>query len=145
MFPFRSKAEPKRPAPVVLPSSKVTQFHPVQLAITDGDVMVLATHNFEEPNLSKPLGVFTFEQSSDQSWSLVDTNGTRFGLSHNLTKVGHEFTLSMVYPVTEFTQRKGICTLFQAHIRNGYRLHYIDFVRNRLPGLYQQVSDSFMS
>jgi hypothetical protein len=115
-------------------------FHVLKMALAVGDILVLATNYNDEYGYKRremfPLimyEVVKIEHTANKvHWIFEPT----YYLD---SKVATLATFSVSQPVRTIRNRKGLCTLFTIEVQHGYRIHYLDFVKNRLPEIYKQL------
>jgi hypothetical protein len=141
MFLQSSLGSKKIPVQIPVPDKIYT--HKLQMALAPGDTLVLATnHTDENDNLRPdmyPIGLFYVDRIDHKEnsidWCIRDSNGI---VSENAFR--HELAdIYLAQPVKIIKNHKGLCTLFTVKVRHGYRMHYLDFAKNRFPEIYKQL------
>jgi len=117
------------------------------MALKPGDVLVLTTDTsygsvvMDDPD-AYPVALFyieTIEHNPRFTWSMVATGRIIKGDGSDCQL--HEFLYLEANPFPKILHKKrGLCTSFTFDVRHGYRLHFLNFVRNRLPQIYQKIN-----
>jgi len=120
--------------------------HKLQMALAPGDVIVLATNYTDENNKRRktlyPVDLIYVDsidhRANKITWRMRtdDCNAGENLFSHDLLDI------YITQPVKTVCNHKGVCTLFTIEIEHGYRVHFLDFVKNRLPEIYVQLNIS---
>lgn len=126
-----------KPAPVPIQS----KLHRVQMALAAGDILVLATHHTDEidkPRTSMyPIALLYIEEINISASRVTYSLATDHLINQKTTE--KSACLQLTKPLKFVTNHKGTCTLFTIDVAHGYRVHYLDFVKNKMPKLYRQL------
>jgi hypothetical protein len=118
----------------------------LRIALTEGDFIVLTTAPVDSQGIKQaviePVSFFqltALQHMPDVRWELVDRFGRMFD-GRLAPVVCHPFlTLSVPVPVSIVRTSRGFKTMMIASVAAGYHIHHLDFVRRKLPGVYQQL------
>ena len=130
-----------------MPDVKPAQ-HRLTMALTKGDILVFVTEAHDEQHRPRefvyPLRLFYVENIEYEPhfhYTLINKAGTKFTGDHrNPLQLHLHLSIQPVFPLEVVRKPRGFCSLFIVEITHGYRLHYLDFVKNRLPEIYQQLN-----
>lgn len=132
------------PRPLCVPSKP--RKHRFQIALTEGDTLVLTTDLHDEDDLERkvlrPISLFCLDSLDYDGgeWAVLAPGGvfvrgkSRPVALHSLMK------MHLSTPMVVVKKPKGFCALFTVEVDHGYRVHFLDFVKNRLPDVYRQLN-----
>jgi hypothetical protein len=135
----------KKPVQAAIPPAYIKHPHRFQIALTEGDALVLATDTHDENDNVRaklyPVSLFYFDSINHDTgkWLMDSSGGKSFHGSAEPVAL-HDFVrITLTQPMIVVKKPKGYCTMFTVEIAHGYRIHFLDFVKNRLPAIYQQL------
>jgi len=136
-----SLASLERPA-INFSTSKIST-HSFTIALTKGDVLVLATDEHDEHHTQRsamyPVSLFYVDEVKPNQWKVIVAGRQHFLGTAAPIKIHPFLTLSLVTPSVQVKNHKGVCHLFRVNVTHGYKLHFLDFVKNKLPEIYSQL------
>ena len=122
------------------------QKHGLTMALIEGDILVLVAEAHDEYHARRepphPVEVYIVEEIKYQP-------GFKFVIRSTLNKIiqggkqpvelHKNLLIKPLHPLTVVRKPKGFCTLFELEITHGYRVHYIEYVKHKLPHIYSQL------
>jgi hypothetical protein len=120
--------------------------HHFYMALKPGDVLVLATDFNDEQNKVRPtlspIEMFYVEDirlGSAPSWEMSSTASQSIKGSISEERIHPVLWAGLRTPLKVIQRDRGNCTLFKMAVGHGYRLHYLDYVKTKLPSIYSQL------
>jgi hypothetical protein len=126
------------------PVSEKIKIHTFTIALASEDVLVLATDEHDEYHRPRdnqyPVNLFYVDRVNSAEWKIISAGRQAFLGQHNVVQVHPFLRLQLRTPFKTVKNHKGQCALFVVEITHGYRLHFLDFVKTRLPHIYAKLS-----
>lgn len=110
----------------------------IALPVAQGEILVLIT--CAQPTLV--LGAFhidAIQHAPDLVWSLRDLEGRLFESREAPIRCHHRLALQIPVPITIIRTARGYKTMMNAVLPADCRLHHLDYLRRRLPEVYQRI------
>lgn len=120
--------------------------HRFQIALTEGDTLVLTTDLHDENDVERdrlrPVSLFYLNSLNYDlgTWSIAAPGGLAIQGGNRPVALHSLLKVHLSTPMVVVKKAKGYCTMFTMEVDHGYRVHFLDFVKNRLPDVYRQLN-----
>lgn len=122
-----------------------THQHETVLSLASGDVLVVTTdyntHASHDASMELLLKVAYSSNIDGFRWQIFTPEYEVSGQDDMVFKTSL-IRLTPCLPLESYQHsEKGLCTKFHARITHGYRVHFLDYVKRKIPQVAQQIEE----